>query len=132
MTRTSDLRIALAGMISVAVAMGIGRFAFTPLLPMMQDDAGLTVPGGGWLASANYLGYFTGALMAMGARVAAATAIRAGLIAIGLSTAAMAFFDQFAAWLVLRAVAGVANAWVAVHAFAWCLEQLPAGRPLLR
>jgi MFS family permease len=130
--RPSELRIALAGMMSVAVAMGIGRFAFTPLLPMMQDDAGLTVSRGGWLASANYLGYFLGALIAMGARVQAATAIRSGLIAIAVSTAAMAFHDRFEVWLVLRAVAGIANAWVAVYAFSWCLEQLPASRPLLR
>ena len=48
--------IAWAGLAALAVAMGIGRFAFTPILPMMQQDAGLTVAGGGWLASANYLG----------------------------------------------------------------------------
>jgi len=30
--------IVLAGMLSLAVAMGLGRFAFTPLLPMMLAE----------------------------------------------------------------------------------------------
>jgi len=42
--------------------MGIGRFAFTPILPMMQLDAGLDIDRGGWLASANYAGYLAGGL----------------------------------------------------------------------
>ncbi len=52
----NGLGLALAGLAALAVAMGIGRFAFTPLLPMMQQDAGLSVAAGGWLASANYAG----------------------------------------------------------------------------
>src|SRR5207249_4135037 len=56
------MRVALAGLAALAVAMGIGRFAFTPLLPMMQADSGLSLIAGGWLASANYRGYFFGAL----------------------------------------------------------------------
>lgn len=43
--------------------MGIGRFAFTPILPMMQAE-GLSLAAGGWLASANYAGYLAGALSA--------------------------------------------------------------------
>ncbi|MGZ5714518.1 MAG: MFS transporter, partial [Caldimonas sp.] len=31
----APLRIALAGLAALAVAMGVGRFAFTPILPMM-------------------------------------------------------------------------------------------------
>src|SRR5436189_132407 len=56
------IRVAFAGLAALAVAMGIGRFAFTPLLPMMQDDAGVSLAQGGYLASANYLGYLAGAL----------------------------------------------------------------------
>jgi predicted MFS family arabinose efflux permease len=126
------MRIAIAGLAALAVAMGIGRFAFTPILPMMQQDAGLSVAGGGWLASANYLGYFVGALWAGSVRVQAAVAIRAGLSAIALSSLAMAFDVGFATWAVLRAIAGVASAWVLVHTSAWVLERnAPLGRPIL-
>ena len=56
-------RIVIAGMVSLAVAMGIGRFAFTPLLPMMLADGTVSLAGASWLASANYLGYLVGALL---------------------------------------------------------------------
>ena len=87
--------------------MGIGRFAFTPILPMMQDDAGLSIARGSWLASANYVGYFLGALWATVHRVRSPLAIRAALLVIGLATLAMGLVEQFAAWLVLRMLAGV-------------------------
>jgi len=133
------MKIAIAGLAALAVAMGIGRFAFTPILPMMLEDAGLsaasgglTVAGGGWLASANYLGYFVGALWAGAVRVRAALAIRAGLAAIALCTLAMAFDAGFTVWALLRFAAGVASAWVLVHTSSWCLERLiPLGRPIL-
>src|SRR5260221_7073072 len=129
------MRIALAGLAALAVAMGIGRFAFTPILPMMLQDAGLSVAGGGWLASANYLGYFAGALwagMPHAARVPGAVAIRAGLAAIALSTLVMMLDAGFAAWAVLRFIARVASAWGLVHTSAWVLERIaPLGRPIL-
>src|SRR5467141_1341683 len=101
--------VALAGLAALAVAMGIGRFAFTPILPMMQIDAGLSVAAGGWLASANYVGSLLGALAAMALRVAAPTAIRGGLVTIGLATLAMGFAQHLAAWIVLRVCAGMAT-----------------------
>jgi MFS family permease len=123
---------ALAGMLALAIGMGVGRFAMTPLLPMMQADAALSVVQGGWLASANYLGYFLGSLLAMVAGARPAAAVRAGTIAIGLLTAAMAFEHRFPVWMALRLAAGIANAWVGIHAISWCLERLaPLRRPLL-
>jgi len=121
---TSARTSALAGLAALAVAMGIGRFAFTPILPMMQEDFGLSVSEGGWLATANYLGYLVGALSAIGMRIRPTAAIRAGLLVIGLSTCAMGLEHRFMLWAVLRALAGIASAWVLVFVSAWALERL--------
>src|SRR5437016_2219525 len=101
--------------------MGIGRFAFTPILPLMHQDTGLTVAEGGWLASANYLGYLLGALSAVAIRIPAPVAIRAGLLLIGLATLGMGFEHRFWGWAVLRLLAGVASAWVLISVSAWAL-----------
>ena len=109
--------------------MGIGRFAFTPILPLMQEDAGLSVLQGGWLASANYVGYLVGALTVVRATLRPDLAVRAALLTIALATMAMGLEHRFAAWVAWRALAGFASAWVLVHVSAWALEQLArAGR----
>ena len=123
------MRIALAGLAALAVAMGIGRFAFTPLLPMMQSDGGLSLAAGGWLAAANYLGYLFGALSA-GFFPRSGRAIRVGLLVIAGTTLAMGITHQLAAWAALRLAAGMASAWVLVHVSAWCLPRLMGRRPL--
>jgi len=115
---------ALAGLAALAVAMGIGRFAFTPVLPMMLQDAGLSIASGGLLASANYVGYLLGALSAMVVKIRPEHAIRGGLLAIAAVTFAMGWPMPFSAWLVLRLLAGVASAWVLISVSAWCMESL--------
>jgi len=127
---SAALNAAAAGLAALAVAMGVGRFAFTPLLPLMQEDAGLSLADGGYLAAANYLGYLAGALWA--ARPArSARAIRASLLAIAATTAAMGVAQTLPGWLLLRFAAGVASAWALVHISAWALPRLATGRPLL-
>ncbi|MGV8804529.1 MAG: YbfB/YjiJ family MFS transporter [Polaromonas sp.] len=126
--------IALAGLVSLAVAMGLGRFAFTPLLPMMLHDGVVDLPGASWLASANYLGYMLGALLCTlqpwawrrwhGLPLLAyASLVRAGLLATGALTLAMAW-QQPAAWPGLRFAAGVTSGVVFVYTSGWCLSQL--------
>jgi MFS family permease len=115
---------ALAAFCALAVAMGIGRFAFTPLLPMMKDDAGLTVAAGGWLAAANYAGYLVGAVAAAVVPLSPSRAVRGGLIATALTTAAMGLSARFEVWLALRALAGIASALVMVFASAWIADVL--------
>ena len=126
--------IALAGAVSLAVAMGIGRFAFTPLLPMMLHDDVIDLRGASWLASANYLGYLAGALLCtfqpwIWARLPGLPAIhatklvRGGLVATGLLTLGMALPLPWA-WALLRFAAGVASAVVFVYVSGWCLGTL--------
>ena len=117
--------IAVAGLLSLAAAMGIGRFAFTPLLPLMAREGQLDLAFGGWLAAANYAGYFAGALSA--ARLPL-DARRLALLALGATaalTAAMAVHAP-ALWLLLRFAAGAASAWVFVATSLWCLGALAA------
>lgn len=118
----SPAATAAAGLAALAVGMGIGRFAFTPVLPLMHAEGLVTLAGGGWLASANYAGYLAGALSAR--FVAGALAVRAGLAATAVLTLAMALRADIAVWLVLRGLAGVASAWVLIH--------VSAGVPLAR
>jgi len=115
--------------LALAVAMGIGRFAFTPLLPLMVRDGSLTQSAGAWLAAGNYVGYLAGALTASRLGFSLPTLMRVGLIGTAMSTAAMGAFDAMAAWIALRCIAGVLSAWTLVSASAWALQHLVrAGR----
>jgi hypothetical protein len=122
--------LALAGMFTLAVAMAIGRFAFTPLLPMMQADSGLSLAAGAALASANYLGYLAGSVLAVLLGSASHRAIRSGLVGVTLGTLAMGLVDGLWPWLVLRFLTGVASAWVLIFAATWMFNRLAeAGEP---
>ncbi|MCF6117882.1 MULTISPECIES: YbfB/YjiJ family MFS transporter [Mesorhizobium] len=112
----SPLRLAFAGMIALAVAMGIGRFVYTPILPGMMEELGLTPADAGWIASANYLGYLVGALAAVGgwAHGRERLLMLAGLAATAVLTGLMGLADTMAAFLVIRFLAGVASAFVLV------------------
>lgn len=116
----------------LAVAMGIGRFAFTPLLPLMQREGLLDAGGGAWLAAANYLGYLLGALSAARLGVSTRRGVLLGLAATALLTAATGSTQGLVAWMVLRLLAGMASAWVLVGLSGWAVGELARrGRPEL-
>ena len=95
----SAIVAATAGLLALASAMGIGRFSLTPILPLMQQDMGLTLAQGGWLATANYLGYLTGALICTAFTPRPAGAIRWGLICVAVLTVAMGLSHSPLLWL---------------------------------
>src|SRR5215211_1910795 len=116
----------LGGILALAAAMGIGRFAYTPLLPAMQEAAGLDPTQAGLLAAANYAGYLAGALLVAVAVPASArtqTLVMAA-IAVAVMTALMAVTTNLAAWSVVRFVAGLASAGVLVLATGLVLDDL--------
>ncbi|MBI3528437.1 MAG: YbfB/YjiJ family MFS transporter [Betaproteobacteria bacterium] len=124
MNRLSAVRLAFSGMLALAIAIGVGRFAFTPILPMMQKDHGLTLRIAGLLASTNYVGYFIGALSAIWIRAATVTVVRFSVVTVALLTGAMGLTHHPFAWLLLRGLAGLVSAWILVFASAYILEQL--------
>ncbi|VBB10891.1 Protein of unknown function (DUF1228) [Burkholderia stabilis] len=111
-------------MVGLAVVLGVGRFAFTPLLPLMLADGSISLKAGGWLASANYAGYFAGAVSCAALRVSPARMVRFGLAATVLLTAAMGVGHLLPVWLVVRFVAGVVSAWTFVFVSQWGLRRL--------
>src|SRR5437588_10085958 len=111
-------------MISLAVAMGVGRFAFTPLFPLMVRDGLLTSDTGALLAAGNYLGYQVGATLAARLRMGATSLLRLGLIGNVLVTAADGWTSSVLACALLRFLAGVLSAWQLVATTACTLAWL--------
>jgi len=119
-------RALFAGMCALAIAMGVGRFAYTPLLPAMQRAAHFGADVAGRLAGINYLGYLVGAF---GAAALTRPRLRrsglyACLVASLVTTAAMALSTNLAFWAALRFVSGVASAGILVWSSALLLEVL--------
>ncbi|MCB4321517.1 YbfB/YjiJ family MFS transporter [Alcaligenes sp. 13f] len=113
--------------VSLAIAMGIGRFSFTPILPMMIADGAIELSFGSSLATSNYLGYLAGAMLCMGLpRVwSSATLVKWGLlITIGLTAGMCIQYEPL--WLLLRLLSGAVSAIVFVHTTRWCLSILVA------
>lgn len=104
--------VALAGTLVLAAAVGIGRFAYTPLLPPMQEALGWTVSQAGDVASANFLGYMVGALAAaaLARRPSRQRWLLAGMGLSAATTCAGAVVVAFPVWVGLRFCAGVASA----------------------
>jgi predicted MFS family arabinose efflux permease len=119
---------ALAGL--VAVAVGVGRFVYTPILPLMAEALGLSTFTAGLLASANFAGYLAGALFAVCPLPGSRRAWLVGaLMASALTTGAMGLTQAVPIFLALRFVGGAASALGLILASAIVLEALAkAGR----
>ena len=104
-------RVIFAGICALILTVGLARFAYTPLLPIMRGQAGLTDMAGGWLATFNYVGYITGALIAatisdLGRKF---LLYRVGLVVAVVSTAAMGMTHDLNLWVALRFVSGLSS-----------------------
>lgn len=124
----SSLPVLISGILAMALATGIGRFGYTPLLPVMQAETGASALVMGAIATANYVGHLVGAVMA--ARVAGDAARHRllfwGLAVTALSMAPMALGHSVALWMLWRFIAGVSGAWVFVLASALVVSYLHA------
>ena len=106
------LKVLGAGIFSLLLAMGVARFAYTPLLPLMQQQAGLGIADAGWLAAINYGGYLSGALLAslVSDLVLKDKLYRIGMVLAIASTAMMGLSTDPTVWAISRFVAGLSSA----------------------
>jgi Uncharacterised MFS-type transporter YbfB len=127
------LMVVAQGAAALAVSMGIGRFVYTPILPMMVRGAGLSTSFGATLATANYAGYLLGAAGGIVAPflVRSIWVMRVALVATVATLALMPVTHDHAAWFVLRFVAGGASALVFVFAVSAMLSHLQQAHHLL-
>ncbi|MFP3916710.1 YbfB/YjiJ family MFS transporter [Lysinibacillus telephonicus] len=113
MTR-QRIGVLLGGVLLLVIAMGISRFAFTPILPFMRIDEGLSFEEGGYLASSNYIGYFVGAL---GAGFIYRNKKNFLLLNVFINVASilmMGLTHSFWLWLLLRFIAGATGGYIFV------------------
>lgn len=106
------LKVLSAGIFSLILALGVARFAYTPLLPLMQQQAGLGVAAAGWLAAVNYAGYLSGALIAsrISSLVLKDKLYRIGMVLAIVSTLVMGLTTNVLVWALSRYVAGLTSA----------------------
>ena len=124
--QTSLTLVVAGGMISLVIAMGIGRFAYTPLLPIMQQRFSFGEDVGGVIASANYLGYLLGAIACWHHFIVGNRTFyfRLSLIVCVGSTGSMGLTSTISIWLALRWVTGFSSAVIFVLGSMIVLETL--------
>ncbi len=101
-----------AGIFSMLLGLGVARFAYTPMLPLMQEQAGLGIASAGFLAAVNYMGYLGGALIA--SRIERLPLkdrlYRIGMVLGVLSTLMMGISTNPIVWALSRFIAGFSSA----------------------
>lgn len=110
------VRAAIAGAVAMAVAMGLGRFFYTPVLPGMMAGLGLNAADAGIIAAANFAGYLLGAVLAAyGWAAGHERRLAVGaLISTVLLLVAMGLLSGVAALSVVRFLAGLASAFAMI------------------
>jgi hypothetical protein len=100
--------VLLAGLSALVVVMGIGRFAYTPILPLMQDGEGFSEAVAGLIAMANYAGYFLAALFSFvfTKRGVRTVWLRTHFMLNVLTTGAMGWVESVPLWIIIRFLSG--------------------------
>ena len=123
----NPLLLAVGGLLAMAAAIGIGRFVYTPILPPMVEALGLTKSQAGIIAAANFMGYFTGALLAAVRLPGSHRAWLIGALLVNAAAlAAMGLVSSMPALSVLRFIAGLVSAVGLIFASALVLDRLAA------
>jgi len=104
--------VMLAGICALILTMGIARYAFTPMIPHMQAQTGMSESLAGWLAGWSYIGYLVGLFIVWLMRDLRLKDFfyRYGLFIAVFSTGVMALHDHTLVWYLSRFFAGISTA----------------------
>lgn len=123
-------RLALVGLAGTLLGVGLGRFAYTPLLPALIGEGWVDAAGGGLLGAANLTGYLLGAVTAaaLGRLLGPVPVLRAAMLVVALSLLACAW-NLGLVWLgTWRFLAGAGGAMLMILAAPVLMAQVPAER----
>lgn len=124
------VRYLIGGVFALVIAMGIGRFSYTVILPYMQEAFEFSRATAGYLATSNYLGYLVGAWVAGRLPIGNKRIpfLRIALVISILTTAFMGFTNAIIIWYILRFISGVMSAFIFVVMTSLVLDQLSSSR----
>ena len=108
------------------LSMGIGRFVYTPILPIMVEDLGLDAAQAGMIASSNFLGHLVGALIAATPWLGGSQRLWliAMMFASAFTTGLMGITDSYTGFLLVRFIGGVVGSMILVFASNLVIERL--------
>ena len=125
-----QLQLAIVGICIVAITGGLGRFAYTPIIPYMQSSLSLTSTDIGLIASSNYFGYLVGSIIPLffafenRQKLTLYLSVIISIISLGL----MGFTQDINHFIVLRFFQGVSGAVALVIATNLIFSEMTEGQ----
>jgi MFS family permease len=104
--------ILLVGFIGVMGALGLGRFAYTPILPSMKEGLSLTYTQMGWIGTGNFIGYLVFSLLGgyLATRIGPRLVASAALVLVAVSLFLTGISDSFEFAVAMRTLTGAGSA----------------------
>ncbi|WP_418184676.1 YbfB/YjiJ family MFS transporter [Aliarcobacter vitoriensis] len=123
--RNDNLAILIAGIFSIIIGIGVARFAFTGLIPLMIDEY-LTIKFVGILASLNFAGYLAGSIFSVFIKNINIKVYfyRFGIVLAIVTTFILAYSKDDTLWMIGRVLGGFAGAMCLVVGSAIVMQKL--------
>ncbi len=129
-SRVAPWRATLSGLCATLVGIGLARFAYTPLIPVLIAAQWFSPSQAAYLGAANLAGYLAGAVAGrpLAARIAHATVLRLMMLVVAAAFFACATPLSFAWFFFWRFAAGIGGGVLMVLAAPAVLAVVPPSR----
>ncbi len=122
--------VIFAGLCASLLGIGLARFAYTPLLPVLIQSGWFAGADAVYLGAANLAGYLLGAMLGrkLAQRIGDVASLRLMMLLVSVAFAACAFPLSVAWFFVWRLLSGIAGGAIMVLVAATVLPQVPEKR----